>query len=293
MATFSIDNSVFHSSTGDWIHVVGNTYRLTNPNKSGAITSIFTGGSVITLSGLGSFFISAAPAGLQLTTNIRGFVDSGSTLGSPTWTSEIAGQSIGNSFGPITIPDFYSFTLAWAGLIRVNGSTVVFPDQIDVNVVQSQITGNYIIVLSSATMTPATPVKIGDTIHIHASSKLDGVTEVNLQYLDSNLAIQTVTVLAADFVTQTATDITFLIPDDFASFSGTAYVSVVGNGIQFSGSVWLGPLTIYFADHSGIYVLTAAQHHDILYEDHAGVGPETVNVKIPNPFYKTAYLPPQ
>lgn len=78
----------------------------------------------------------------------------------------------------------------------------------------------------------------------------------------------------------------FIIP----SFGGDTptVLTIVITSTQFSGSVTLGQLiTIYFTSASGIYRLVTNKRNDTLYiEDNL---PETVDVKIPNPTWKTGF----
>lgn len=57
----------------------------------------------------------------------------------------------------------------------------------------------------------------------------------------------------------------FYIPWGFGSFSGSVTITLIGDGIQFSGSVVLGTLQVLYEDASGIYTLVKDQTNDILY----------------------------
>lgn len=97
---------------------------------------------------------------------------------------------------------------------------------------------------------------------------------------------------------QTSTEVIF----DFDSFSDGSYY-LVGSGVQFasfqlggnvtitgSGGINLGGTAniVYIADSTGIYTLVPGKLNDTIYTGLAD--PETLEVKIPDPFIKTAYL---
>lgn len=87
--------------------------------------------------------------------------------------------------------------------------------------------------------------------------------------------------------TQTETLLEFWIPSS-CSGNGATSITATGNGVQFSGSVSLGSLTVLTTNGSGIYVLTPGATHDTLYSSlRDGT---TRNVKIPNPFIKTGFI---
>lgn len=66
-------------------------------------------------------------------------------------------------------------------------------------------------------------------------------------------------------------------------------VNIVFAGIQFSGSVPLGTLSITTADLSGIYELDEDAHNDTLYV-HTGTTSTTMDVAIPAPYFATYYV---
>ena len=76
---------------------------------------------------------------------------------------------------------------------------------------------------------------------------------------------------------------------EFGNHTGPVDVFVVGNGVQFSGTVLAGNLTVTFVDASGIYVLTNLKPTDTLY-DRTTPG-ATVEVAIQDPTIETAFLP--
>lgn len=91
--------------------------------------------------------------------------------------------------------------------------------------------------------------------------------------------------------------ITIIIPFGFGDYGGP--ITVAGhvdespvddpdNPIPFTGSVPLAPITISFADTSGIYNITRGKKTDTLYNS-ARDG-TTVEVAIPKPFAKTGFI---
>lgn len=77
---------------------------------------------------------------------------------------------------------------------------------------------------------------------------------------------------------------TFLVP---AGVDGQI-VTVNVTSTQFSGSVELGKLiTIFFLNATGIYTITAGKTNDTIYDNDNG---GTIDVKIPNPFFKTGFI---
>src|SRR6266581_3248837 len=123
---------------------------------------------------------------------------------------------------------------------------------------QQYVEGTYNIISTGWTL-PLTTVKAGDKVTLTSISNLaQGVTGVQFGTQPTKVASQ-------DFLEQTPTQITFYMPE-FGNVTGPLSVSVVGNGVQFSGTVLLGPLTVLFVDASGIYVLTNLKPSDTLYD---------------------------
>ena len=144
------------------------------------------------------------------------------------------------------------------------------------------ITGTYNLVNTGWTL-PSGTFKAGDKVTITAIGPLaQGVTGV---------VIGTNTKVASqDFLEQTPTQITFYMPEwGNTPANGPINIFVNGNGVQFSGSVFLGTLTVSFVDASGIYVLTNLKPTDTLY-DRTTPG-ATVEVAIQDPTIETAFLP--
>lgn len=128
-------------------------------------------------------------------------------------------------------------------------------------------TGTYAIQNSQYTI-PIGSVYVGDKIKITGPG-LDGVAQVQLTFTDAN-GPQTIIVPPWDIILQQSTQLWFYVPYGFFSFPidqtpKTATITLLGNGVQFSGSVVAGTITVLFSDASGIYVLTETQTNDILY----------------------------
>lgn len=115
--------------------------------------------------------------------------------------------------------------------------------------------------------------------------------KLTITYFDQFNVLQTVDILTTDFIIWTKTKITFLLPDITTALPKVVTIIYVDNGTQFSGSVTLGSLvTIYFVDGTGIYFLNVGKATDTLYVQ--GSDPiQTVEVNIPDPTIKTAFLP--
>lgn len=122
------------------------------------------------------------------------------------------------------------------------------------------------------------PVRIGDKIIINSTLPfMGGATQIQLNYPDNlitlvldpknpYLIINGVIYYWLNFVfVQTQYQLQFYLPFGFRRFSGLVTVTLIGNGIQFSGSVLAGVLEVLFADVSGIYSLTEGQTNDVLY----------------------------
>ena len=120
-------------------------------------------------------------------------------------------------------------------------------------------------------------VEVGDIISITSS----GPNALDLTQLTISLACGVVVPIV-----QTANLFTFAVPGS-CSGNGVTAITATGNGVQFSGSVPLGYLTILLTNASGIYTLTPGATHDTLYSSLRDGS--TRNVKIPDPFAKTGY----
>lgn len=154
------------------------------------------------------------------------------------------------------------------------------------------------------TITNTAPVRVGDKITVTGGG-LDGITYILLTYLNSIGIPVTTIIPSWDIIVQqpnllvfylspcgivlnystTLSDLpsalAFVASADQAyvaenldlnnaelclgTFSGYADVTVVGNGVQFTGSVDLGFINILFANVSGIYNLVRGQTNDVLY----------------------------
>jgi len=145
------------------------------------------------------------------------------------------------------------------------------------------IDGTYDIVSFLFTLDPVSgsDVDVDDLITI-TSPGTDIFTDLDLSQLTIPMACGTVVP-----ITQTQTLFTFRIP---AACTGAGAVSIVatGNGVQFSGTITLGSLTILLTNASGIYTLVPGKTNDTLY-DSARDG-TTRNVRIPDPFAKTGFI---
>lgn len=293
MATFTLGVSQFLSMNGDWANIGGTNYRIVGTNQNGAITLVFTGASVITLSGLGAFTVDTVPSGLTILNNLVG--TAGLSVGaSPpsTLTIEAAGDSGGSLFVPqVSIASNKPFPLLWGGLVRATAHTAIFSDSITCNAAGAQITGNYAILAFTWTLDTVGPVNPGDTIQISSNPlnanhlKLDKLTPTIIYIND--LGAHEVSI--DDIITRTEFLLIFTLPDMPGGTDVPFYISGLGDGTQFSGSVVLGSLSILIENGSGIYRIISGKTNDTLYVNSA-VDDTTADVKIPNPFAKTGFV---
>lgn len=155
-----------------------------------------------------------------------------------------------------------------------------------------RIEGTYTLQGYQFTLTPTnTLTKVGDNITItspsgNANSLGLSNVSINISYYDSTNTLQIVNISPTS---QSFNQYTFTMPN----FDGAVQVTVnaVGDGTQFSGSIPLGSMpTINFTNGTGIYKLVIGKTSDTLYAQ--GTSPiQTVEVAIPNPFIKTAFIP--
>ena len=156
------------------------------------------------------------------------------------------------------------------------------------------LTGTYIILPFSFSVDPSGDVVPGDEITISsdplAVAPLDMTTlsTVTLQYVDPDDGL-----LISRTITPTAVSTnlyTFLIPTDLLGIPSDFTFDIFATGTSFSGTVLLGTLSISIPDASGIYRLVPGKTNDTLYDQK--VTPVTTSdVKIPDPFFKTGFLP--
>lgn len=112
--------------------------------------------------------------------------------------------------------------------------------------------------------------------------------EFEIEYV--NPAGDVVVVPVTVIITQDPHIVIFVSPDFPADVIEIFPVARDPTGTQFHGRVPLGPLlTIYFTDATGIYQLVPGKTNDTLYNQNDP--PNTVLVKIPDPFAKTGFLP--
>lgn len=140
-----------------------------------------------------------------------------------------------------------------------------------------EIAGNYSISTFTFTMTPPSGnVEVGELITIEAT----GDDPINFSQVGIFAGATPIVPIYQDQFT-----FTFLIP---SGLSGATVFTALGNGVQFSGSVTLGTLTILVTNGSGIYTLVLNKTDDTLYSSlRDGT---TYDVKIPNPFIKTGFI---
>ena len=126
------------------------------------------------------------------------------------------------------------------------------------------------------------PVKVGDKIKISTPvapegfaqqpGVLNGVQQIQLSYVDpvtgetQTIIIENDEEIDSYYIFLEQEDlIWFYLPLGFRRFHGTITITLVGDGVQFSGSVEVGTLEVLFEDASGIYVLDPDSTSDTLY----------------------------
>jgi hypothetical protein len=162
-----------------------------------------------------------------------------------------------------------------------------------------KISGTYEIQRFSWTLdNPETKVTPG-TSTAHFTSAASGsdpaldftrISQYFIQYIDNTGVVATVNVPSGNISVQTGGALTFTIPNvNGGDTPPVIIIGGIGDGTQFSGSMPLGELlTIFFTNGSGIYRLVTDKTDDTLYVNGTQA---LINVKIPDPFIKTAFLP--
>jgi hypothetical protein len=158
------------------------------------------------------------------------------------------------------------------------------------NVVSSftylDITGTYELQRFQFSIETEAPVSVGQDIEITTSEEdLRKVTHIIVDYTTLDNVDHEVDITS--FVSQGQFSLVFAMID----FGNAPKVRISLISTEFSGSVDLGEmLTINFLDGTGIYKLDTGATHDTLYvQDYTPF--QTIDVKIPNPFAKTAFVP--
>ncbi len=175
----------------------------------------------------------------------------------------------------------------------INGSALL--DRFNLSLVK--FSGTYQIVGVSWTLeNDGTLVTPGTTvIHLIAPGDSGGVgldfthvSQFTLEYINSSGVLQTINIPGGSVVS-TSSSASITIPSTGGDTPAIINIGATGDGTQFSGSIALGEmLTIFFTDGSGIYRLVEDKTNDTLYINDTV---ETFNVKIPDPFIKTAFVP--
>jgi len=120
------------------------------------------------------------------------------------------------------------------------------------------ISGNYVITKQEfAIENPTVPIRAGDKVKITSvNGLLTGVEQIQ---------VNGVIVDSSYIIIQQPFSLWFYLPPEFVTFSGLITVTLVGDGVQFSGSVVAGVLQILSEDATGIYELVKGQTNDVLY----------------------------
>lgn len=132
--------------------------------------------------------------------------------------------------------------------------------------------GTYGIQQFKFTLQPSPPVKPGDHVVITSDPvdpkhlNLKDITEVDIVPVDPDDPTD-IPIKITKFLVQTEFYLEFILPSFFLNKKPKQVeIELIGNGVQFSGSVSAGFLdTIYFTAASGIYVLSSGKTSDTLY----------------------------
>jgi hypothetical protein len=297
--------SVFQNLTaaGFWKEILGDGTSdadlLSGINDISSLDGVYLGNvggpNSGTLLFLGDFFLDGSLSPTPFASLPAGFT--------PT-SCQLSIQSTTNPFpGPdITINVHFGFDVdrPWSGtLVYTKDYNSPVPSALDINTFigfdevktmnvtgpgffDLTVSGNYSLLAYSWDIPQSgSNVEVGDIISI-TSPGTNPLTDLDLTQLTISLACGTVVP-----ITQTKTLFTFKVPGS-CSGNGATAITATGNGVQFSGSVPLGSITILLTNASGIYTLTPGATHDTLYSSlRDGT---TRNVKIPDPFAKTGYV---
>lgn len=127
------------------------------------------------------------------------------------------------------------------------------------------------------------PVRVGDKIKVSSPAKgLKGTTQVQLSFIDASQVSHLIIInidpknpyLSIDgviyfwiyfIILQDDFNLWFYLPWGFKRYKGPVLVTLIGDGVQFSGSVITWLLQILFTDASGMYTLDDTKTNDLLY----------------------------
>lgn len=303
--TFVIHGTTIFALGTGWTLASGTTYNTDGTVATRTLDSF--AGSILQLDGIDVGGIENIPVGFKVTSATWGFKAFNNPLvggmpasrvsvgsdGSDNQAASGAGSNTYFNSYPGTITIIELFTDELHAEFDVTGNNKKVQVILGDNITDSNflIGGAYTIVNFSFTVDPD-PAKIGDTITITASASLDEVDNIHILYIDPTTGEATESVVpATDFLTQTATEITFLLSSSLipTDFSGDIVILGDGNGTQFSGTIALGVLTIFIENGSGLYRLIEGQTHDTVYLSSA-TGDQTTDVAFPDPFFQTGYI---
>lgn len=142
-----------------------------------------------------------------------------------------------------------------------------------------RIDGDYSIDTFQYTLSPTGTVAVGDEITVTSDPNSPNPLDLTEMTVKVNGKEVTPTV-------QTVNLLIFIIPP---WVDGDFPVEFIGDGTQFSGSILAATLTVLFTDASGVYVITPGKTNDTVYNN-SPVNDDTIDIKFPNPFIKTAYI---
>ena len=110
-----------------------------------------------------------------------------------------------------------------------------------------------------------TPVRAGDKVKVTSlTGGLDGVAQIVISDPTTGLSV-TIDAGSYYIILQQPDMFWFYIPFDFVGDDDLITIELIGDGVEFSGSVDLGTLQLLSEDATGIYELVKGQTNDIIY----------------------------
>ena len=207
-----------------------------------------------------------------------------STNGSGTFTIQVFDQA------DFTPAKFYSTFFDQIKIIATSTGT----DTLTVKASYAGVTGTYILWSTQLTSSPANATT-GNIITINdGAGLLNDVVSFAMVSSAGTVIVPTIS------GTRTANQVKLIVPAGLGSFGTRIYI----HGLLTSGVVILGSFTLgiggitltgaaeilLLEDVSGIYTLTPDKTDDTVYNRIPATA-ETIDVKIPDPFAKTAFIP--
>lgn len=206
------------------------------------------------------------------------------------------GSKIPNTFPPGSVSPGYNFPpLVVLPELTTNGGTLI-PPATGTDAAPNQVLPANMGIAGN--VTPSDIIRITSLYPAVNSINLTEVTQIQLTWVDGLGVTQTLILPDIYWFYFITTVIIFQIPPFIEIKLNDPTIPnwpvititpiIVISGTTFSGSIPLTPFVITLADASGIYSLTPGKTNDTVYDNVNP--PETIDVKIPNPFIKTGFI---